>query len=215
MSTSPAQSPLPTAWAAIGRSAVTRVTRSKKTRVPRVMVLPMPTWKGLLLPSPKDGDLLRSKGLFATEFISLTVSSREAQQIELTALVHLKLCKSLRHIITRYPASSLARPTAVPRAFLLPSLEIRRWPCVSPTETKILRSKVELAFRLSFPVIPSEAEEWSSWENRDIYGKTELSEQGVSESILSTLVFLCQKTARSFQAVLHCAFHTGLYSRLS
>jgi len=145
------------------------------------MVLPMPTWKGLLLPSPKDGDLLRSKGLFATEFISLTVSSREAQQIELTALVHLKLCKSLRHIITRYPASSLARPTAVPRAFLLPSLEIRRWPCVSPTETKILRSKVELAFRLSFPVIPSEAEEWSSWENRDIYGKTELSEQAVSE----------------------------------
>ncbi len=155
-------------------------------------MLPMPTWKGLLLPSPKDGDLLRSKGLFATEFISLTVSSREAQQIELTALVHLKLCKSLRHIITRYPASSLARPTAVPRAFLLPSLEIRR-----------------------FPVIPSEAEEWSSWENRDIYGKTELSEQAVSESNLSTLVFLCQKTARSFQAVLHCAFHTGLYSRLS
>src|SRR6478672_7798412 len=107
-----------------------------------------------------------------------------AQQIELTALVHLKLCKSLRHIITRYPASSLARPTAVPRAFLLPSLEIRRWPCVSPTETKILRSKVESAFRLSFPVIPSEAEEWS---------KTELSEQAVSESNLSTLVFLCQK----------------------
>jgi len=62
-------------------------------------------------------------------------------------------------------------------------LEIRRWPCVSPTETKILRSKVELAFRLSFPVIPSEG-----WENRDIYGKTELSEQAVSESNLSTPV---------------------------
>ena len=168
-----------------------------------------------MLPGAKDRDLLRSKGLFATEFISLTVSSREAQQIELTALVHLKLCKSLRHIITRYPASTLAPPTAVPRAFLLPSLEIRRWPCVSPTETKILRSKVELAFRLSFPVNPSEAEEWSSWENGDIYGKTELSEQAVSESNLSTLVFLCQKTARSSQAVLHCAFHTGLYSRLS
>jgi len=100
-------------------------------------------------------------------------------------------------------------------------LEIRRWPCVSPTETKILRSKVELAFRLSFPVNPSEAEEWSSWENGDIYGKTELSEQAVSESNLSTLVFLCQKTARSFKQF--CidgftpdfifAFHEAFYCR--
>src|SRR5207249_4856172 len=111
--------------------------------------------------------------LLAPEFIGLTVHQGKPQQIQLSIFVHLKLRESLRHMITRYPASTLAPPTAVPRAFLLPSLEIRRWPCVSPTETKILRSKVELAFRLSFPVNPSEAEEWSSWENGDIYGKTE------------------------------------------
>jgi hypothetical protein len=43
--------------------------------------------------------------------------------------------------------------------FPLPSLESRRWTCVSPTETKILRCKVERAFRVSFPVIPGEVEE--------------------------------------------------------
>ncbi|MGC2627710.1 MAG: hypothetical protein WA269_12810 [Candidatus Udaeobacter sp.] len=78
-------------------------------------------------------------------------------------------------------------------------MEIRRSPCVSPIETKILRSKVELAFRLSFLVIPSKTDEWSSWENRDIHGKTELSARPVSESNLSMLVFLCRKITRSFK----------------
>jgi pimeloyl-ACP methyl ester carboxylesterase len=75
-----------------------------------------------------------------------------------------------------------------------------------------LRSKVESAFHLSFPVIPSEADEWSSWENRDIYGKTELSERAVSESNLSMLVFLCRKITHSFSSIALSVSHRIVFS---
>ena len=43
--------------------------------------------------------MLRSKDLFAPEFIGLTVRGGKPQQIELSIFVHLKLGKSLRHVI--------------------------------------------------------------------------------------------------------------------
>jgi hypothetical protein len=113
------------------------------------------------------------------------------QQIELTALVHLKLCKSLRHI-TPYTGVVAGAPhrgaQSVSTSFFLKlSLAMR-----SPTETKSA-PKVELAFRfVSHRAKPRNGK----LKNRDIYGRQNSSEQAVSESNLDA-VFLCQKTAVS------------------
>jgi hypothetical protein len=73
-------------------------------------MLLMATWRCLMLPGAKDCDLLRSKPLFATEFICLAVLSGKAQQIEFTVFVHLKLSKSLGRPVPGSPNETYLWP---------------------------------------------------------------------------------------------------------
>src|SRR5436190_11165368 len=63
----------------------------------RKFLLDLCTRKELLYQTNNDCDLLRSKPLFAREFISLAILSGKPQQIEFTVFVHLKLSKSPGH----------------------------------------------------------------------------------------------------------------------
>ena len=60
----------------------------------RKIAVPIARHKRLLLLSAIDFELFRSKDLFPSEFISLTVIIGKAQQIELSLLVDLKLGES-------------------------------------------------------------------------------------------------------------------------
>jgi hypothetical protein len=80
-------------------NTLTRVTTRKKTRTQKEIAVLIARYERLLLPSARDFDMLRSKDLFAPEFIGLTGHSGKPQQIELSIFVHLKLRESSRHVI--------------------------------------------------------------------------------------------------------------------
>src|SRR5437773_12433844 len=76
---------------------LTKVTTRKKKHARKEIAALIARHKRLLLLSASDFDLFRSKDLFASVFIGLTVRGGKPQQIELSIFVHLKVGKSLCH----------------------------------------------------------------------------------------------------------------------
>src|SRR6266576_5425237 len=109
MSTSPPGFLASVAATTTTRNRLTKITTRKKKHARKEIAILIARHKRLLLLSASDFDLFRSKDLFATKLISLTVPNGKPQQIELSIFVHLKLDKSLCHVIQIDYGSKLAR----------------------------------------------------------------------------------------------------------